>query len=1315
MSNKQVHETVIAAVFGILIAMNTFGQTKQDYEQGGDFTRPHAGEGIGYMISNKDSSSADNSENKGPFKDLPISPISLKDAVDGKSVTLVLVKDFMRMENSGPSVKDVEFERYFPVIDEEQIVLGRWVTARTDDGQIIPISVAKVTPDSEGNLIHTWRLISFPEKCQVLVTVSSLVGRRERPLPVGKYSIPPPDKYPPTVQKFLKPTAMIASEHQEIKAIAEKLLQETKDPYVLAQNLAKIMKAKSYTAPADADLSNVPTAVAIQRWGGSCCGSAVSAIAILRACGIPAQITYCPGGYIHGITRFYIQDYGWIRMDSTCGVGKLPLVQEPEDLGLARFFDMPIGMESEWGNYAWPYYHNDTKGQYRFLVGGIANEKIAFAVKPAASEKDKGPAEGYVTEPYPHYEPGTWNLVLGSEPAAGLRQSWDKIAAASRKAMLEKKMGAFTEVVNQLPKADQYVEFVEKEIKMESGAVPGVSTNTFAMENRGIAILSSSIGTDYRVEDLAKLMEKGKFSPLVIDFAWITYHWDQTKFGEVNRLVESARNAGIPVAAMYRPRFLSDPTVPTQVDEKGRDDFKHGFEINYFDPDARKWGIEWGNKILAKCPGFDEVIIYNPRNFDTSKKTLELEKKNANARNDATWQFVREARQSWSTQKAGVRVGVAAMQNANFWKNGVDLIDSAYPFFCVRNDESLQDQLKEFNASRKILGGKMRAALTKVTWEEEHRISPAVFEQFHQITRSRKIPYLFWEFETLINTAKYTRSESARILSVTPDDLTAFAPDKAKQKTGCEPKNKASTTQKDVVLENSDIDSLLENIDNIPADEKNNFVNIEKLVKIAGQGESDTGKSIFQKARAIVENPAARANQRWMCCYVLSGIRDERAIPVLTKVLCADPDVTVRSVAACALGEFNSQEARAALEKAANSEKNAEVLGEIKKALGRQPADGSVSSSAAVPVLSLPPKEEKIEKLPWPHQAPGLTRKEVDKLNQDVWVINDFPLYQADEEGKSRYIHGGLDIVLDNGTKIYAMQDGWVKCTDHGSITIADAKGDEPSFGWGYAHLGNLQVHEGEFVKRGAYIGDINFDGLPHIHLTRKFSEGKYWKEDWHYETAPNAYFTYTDETPPVIKKPFYFFENNSEKMITAKVSGKTVVSGAVDIVVGMRDGGLFAHSKDSGFGDRLCPAKIVYEIKPMPGNGKPGTFKSFDFTTAAFKQGFFGDDYNTSMARTVFIHTDVIEKPENYDKTFSYYIITNTRGDGTPREITPGDAGNAWNTAAVDKKGNALYPNGEYEIRVRAEDFKGNSAKAAMTVIVKNVKPPADIGKGNR
>ncbi|MDD2709712.1 MAG: peptidoglycan DD-metalloendopeptidase family protein [Verrucomicrobiae bacterium] len=500
----------------------------------------------------------------------------------------------------------------------------------------------------------------------------------------------------------------------------------------------------------------------------------------------------------------------------------------------------------------------------------------------------------------------------------------------------------------------------------------------------------------------------------------------------------------------------------------------------------------------------------------------------------------------------------------------------------------------------------------------------------------------------------------------------------------------------------AEIDSLLENIDN---DKKEQFGNMENLGKIAEKYGANVKEYLFQKTKAIIENPDARVNQRWMCCYVLNHFDDERAVRVLEKALAGDSSSTVRGVAACALGSFQSKETRAAartaLEAAAGIEKNPDVLKWIRSSLdGPQCGDGDESSPP--PSLSFPPKQDTFEPLPWPHQAPGLTSFEIGKLNREVWVINDFPLYQADTEGKMRYLHGGLDIVLENGTKIYAIKDGWVKSVSRSAVKIADIQGIEPSFGWSYAHLGNIQVKTGEFVKRGTYIGDIDFEGLAHLHLSKIFSEGAYW-ENWQFELPPNQHFTYQDTTPPVIKTPFCFFENNSEKMIQANANGKPILKGAVDIVVGMRDGGQFAHSKDNGFGDRLSPAKITYEICSRGMGGKTLSFRSFDFTQMIFKQGFFGNNNNSQLTRTIFIHTDIIDKTASGDKVFSYYIITNTPGDTIPREVTVEDADRAWNTAAADEKGNPLYPDGEYEIRVRAKDFKGNMSTASTTVLVQN------------
>ncbi|MBN1902824.1 HEAT repeat domain-containing protein, partial [Candidatus Sumerlaeota bacterium] len=67
--------------------------------------------------------------------------------------------------------------------------------------------------------------------------------------------------------------------------------------------------------------------------------------------------------------------------------------------------------------------------------------------------------------------------------------------------------------------------------------------------------------------------------------------------------------------------------------------------------------------------------------------------------------------------------------------------------------------------------------------------------------------------------------------------------------------------------------------------------------------------------------------------YVLSGTGDPRGVPAVISALEKDPSEIVRSVAAEALGQFGTDDARAALEKALKTEKSERVLQTIRKRL----------------------------------------------------------------------------------------------------------------------------------------------------------------------------------------------------------------------------------------------------------------------------------------------------------------------------------------------------------------------------------------------
>lgn len=91
--------------------------------------------------------------------------------------------------------------------------------------------------------------------------------------------------------------------------------------------------------------------------------------------------------------------------------------------------------------------------------------------------------------------------------------------------------------------------------------------------------------------------------------------------------------------------------------------------------------------------------------------------------------------------------------------------------------------------------------------------------------------------------------------------------------------------------------------------------------------------TLLQQVLDAVADTSASFGQRFQCTYVASSIEDERSIPVIERLLLVDPNPTLRSVAACALGHFTSPAARDALQRAKTTEKDPAVLSEIGRAL----------------------------------------------------------------------------------------------------------------------------------------------------------------------------------------------------------------------------------------------------------------------------------------------------------------------------------------------------------------------------------------------
>ena len=338
-------------------------------------------------------------------------------------------------------------------------------------------------------------------------------------------------------------------------------------------------------------------------------------------------------------------------------------------------------------------------------------------------------------------------------------------------------------------------------------------------------------------------------------------------------------------------------------------------------------------------------------------------------------------------------------------------------------------------------------------------------------------------------------------------------------------------------------------------------------------------------------------------------------------------------------------------------------------------------------------------KLPWPHQRPDMTQEEYDQMIQDLWICDNFGTYHATADKAYLYFHDGLDIMLDNGTKIYAINSGYVKSAtddgyDWGNIIISDTD-EEYGWAWEYTHTGNFQFDIGEFVEQGDYIADVR---MGHVHLSRiRVRDGNWdYKGDHEYFHA-DSYFVYPDTKPPVILTPFYYFQNNSDEPF---VDGQpTTVSGDVDIVVPMKD---MAEVTDDTPGEswrRWCVARIEYEIS---GNSVQLIRKeSFNFTKLIFDD--WEDMSDDRVLRVYKHHTVPVLQNAGISRSFAFYIITNCEGMEEVRSVSTIDPNCAWNTAALDGSGNPQFPNGLYTITVTAYDSHGNSSSASDTVKVEN------------
>lgn len=831
---------------------------------------------------------------------------------------------------------------------------------------------------------------------------------------------------------------------------------------------------------------------------------------------------------------------------------------------------------------------------------------------------------------------------------------------------------------------------------------------------RGIAVLSSSIGDTVSPEEIVTVAKACRFNLVIIDFAWITHHWPRTSDAAV-QLVELLRKEGIETSLMYRPRTLrpEEADIHYLADKQGEIPKSHN-DLDFRHEDSVQWGVEWGHKLLRKFPSVSQIIIYNLRGPSTAGEA-----------------FLKECRSSWQEVRPNIRIGHVGLGNAY-----TKAVDQLLPFFTVQRDDhgrvKIARQVREISGLKKDHKRINVAPLLKVDWATQTNNSTSDVAETLDACSAFETGFALWHYEHLFkNPNQYDARVFVEVLGGDWSTVSAQLGEKSDRsdtKTKTVSRNDPRAWVKLLTKESleSNGPQLLLQYDGRKAvlDCGADAMVISYLadriwgsLDRASVSQNDTSRiflrfSLQDLNRADLLNKAiltadARKSTIPLAVPMKIGIHNVLAPWQENEIMwnaqpAFSPTPNATGMIPAGNKTMRLDVTRLVRDAVRDGKNELNVVLKVKDAAG-DVNNVQVSRTTRPPRLPLPPSEQDFEKLPWPHQSLDATAKQIADINQNVWVINDNPLYQAGEEGSRRYFHGGLDIVLDNGTPIYAMKDGWVRSTASTTVTIADVEDAKAAFGWEYTHLGDIHVHVGQRVQRGTMIGRVDFRGLPHLHLTKVYSRGPHWG-NWTYVLYPNAHFTYPDTQPPVISTPFYFFKNESDVKIAPKQSGEIVLSGKVDIVVGMREAGEYAHSRDGGFGDRLGVTRIEYEINPVDSEKSNKVRKSFDFTKLRFMKGYDAAKFNTDLTRRVYKHWKLIEHERlNGNANLSYYVVTNSPPDKAPETLPASLANNSWDTEQVDANGVLQYPNGTYEITVRAFDFPGHHAEKSVLVEVHN------------
>lgn len=325
--------------------------------------------------------------------------------------------------------------------------------------------------------------------------------------------------------------------------------------------------------------------------------------------------------------------------------------------------------------------------------------------------------------------------------------------------------------------------------------------------------------------------------------------------------------------------------------------------------------------------------------------------------------------------------------------------------------------------------------------------------------------------------------------------------------------------------------------------------------------------------------------------------------------------------------------------------------------------------------------------------------------------------------GGTPYFHSGLDIRVPAGTPVHACAGGEVvkvvnyRPTHPSSylywqVTVQDSQG----WVWQYHHLdeASIAVSEGQIVTRGQVLANVvtwstSMNGFVYNHLHLNVVR-------WQFPGAiPEPYVDGFEHQNPLrflLKGdpdnvlPLYYnvwFTDNESTIpfATGSDPGDPVLSGNVDVIAKLRD------QRDvlppaNGQPYNLGLYKLSYGATPINtpcGMGYVPKTKLVQFDKMPG-----GNIVSNQDAALLKIYKQTLSQPGtsvashfNYTTQQFYYTLTNTKNGVVD------DANGYWDTDATPTILGALYPDGDYDLTVYAQDYYGNETQTVIPISLNN------------